>query len=165
MMNRVGRIRTTPRRNCRGGSQPPARYNPTIMNQLGQIRTVSDVVPFNRTLLTRNKSGRLSRPYTGWAVVVVWHAKTLPGFTQGSRITHQPGAPLSAGTARQITICVCIIVIPGRIVNQNTVPPAGPCPASFLPDFWKSRLWWCPWPAGRFPGGYGRRECVPRTGR
>ena len=29
------------------------------MNQLGQIRTVSDVVPFNRTLLTRNKSGRL----------------------------------------------------------------------------------------------------------
>ena len=36
MMNRVGRIRTAPRRNCRGGSQPPARYKPTITNQLGR---------------------------------------------------------------------------------------------------------------------------------
>ena len=38
---------------------PPARYKPAITNQLGRIRTVSDVVSFNRTLLTRNKSGRL----------------------------------------------------------------------------------------------------------
>ena len=95
MMNRVGRIPAAPRRNCRGGSQPPARYKPAITNQLGRIRTVSDVVPFNRTLLTRNKSGRLrasptmgtncmpfnqargsvtlraagSRPYDGWAEI------------------------------------------------------------------------------------------------
>ena len=45
-----------------------------------------------------------SRPYDGWAIVSVWRAKTLPGTTQESRISHQPGAPLSAGTARQITI-------------------------------------------------------------
>ncbi|MCI6434658.1 MAG: hypothetical protein MR828_07830, partial [Clostridiales bacterium] len=31
-----------------------------------------------------------SLPYTGWAVVVVWHAKTLPGTTQESRMTHMP---------------------------------------------------------------------------
>lgn len=41
-----------------------------------------------------------SLPYTGWAIVVAWHAETSPGFTQESRIIHQPGAPLSAGTAR-----------------------------------------------------------------
>ena len=115
---------------CRGGSQPPARYKPTITNQLGRIRTMSDVVPFNRTLLTRNKSGRLrasptmdtncmpfnqarssvtlraagSRPYDGWAIASAWYAETLPGTPRESRRTHQPGAPLVAGPARQITI-------------------------------------------------------------
>ena len=33
-----------------------------------------------------------SLPYTGWAIVVAWHAKTLPGAAQESRMTHQPGA-------------------------------------------------------------------------
>ena len=33
-----------------------------------------------------------SLPYTGWAVVVVWHAKPLPGTAQESRRIHQPGA-------------------------------------------------------------------------
>ena len=33
-----------------------------------------------------------SRPYGGWAIVSAWHAKTLPGATQESRITHHPGA-------------------------------------------------------------------------
>ena len=98
----------------RGGYQPPARYKPTITNQLGRIRTMSDVVPFNRTLLTRNKSGRLrasptmgtncmpfnqargsvtlraagSRPYGGWAIASAWYAETLPGTAQESRMTH-----------------------------------------------------------------------------
>ncbi|MCI6433888.1 MAG: hypothetical protein MR828_03820, partial [Clostridiales bacterium] len=31
-------------------------------------------------------------------------AETLPGAAQESRISHQPGAPLAAGPARQITI-------------------------------------------------------------
>ena len=122
----------------RGGYQPPARYKPTITNQLGRIRTMSDVVPFNRTLLTRNKSGRLrasptmgtncmpfnqarssvtlraagSRPYDGWAIASAWYAETLPGTAQESRISYQPGAPLSAGTARQITIYVLRNPIP-----------------------------------------------------
>ena len=34
----------------------------------------------------------------------IYPAKALPGAAQESRIMYQPGAPLSAGTARQITI-------------------------------------------------------------
>ena len=34
----------------RGGYYPPARYNLTITNQVGRIRTMRDSVPFNQTL-------------------------------------------------------------------------------------------------------------------
>ena len=119
-----------------------------MMNRVGRIRTVSGVVTFNRTLLTRNKSGRLrasptmgtdcmpfnqargsvtlraagSRPYDGWAIASAWYAETLPGTPQESRRIHQPGAPLSAGTARQITIYVLHNPIP---ILKNK--PAGRC--------------------------------------
>ena len=46
-----------------------------------------------------------SLPYTGWAVVVVWHAKTLPGTTQEPRMTHMPVRIGVKRPALQITIC------------------------------------------------------------
>ena len=59
-------------------------------------------------------SGRIAYHSTEYSGIVTWRAaasrpysgcaKSLPGAAQESRITHQPGAPLSAGTARQITI-------------------------------------------------------------
>ena len=64
----------------------------------------TDCMPFNqaRGSVTLRAAG--SRPYDGWAIASAWYAETLPGAAQESRKLHQPGAPLAAGTARQITI-------------------------------------------------------------
>ena len=35
-----------------------------------------------------------TRPYDGWVIVSAWHAETLPGNAQESRISCHPGAPL-----------------------------------------------------------------------
>ena len=53
---------------CRGGSQPPARYNLTITNQVGRIRTVSDVVSFNRTRSFIAWREAKSLPYNGYGL-------------------------------------------------------------------------------------------------
>ena len=63
MTNQVGRIRTMHRSNCRGGSHPPARYQPTASNQSGRIRTIPNIIPLNETLNFVSWRAAASRPY------------------------------------------------------------------------------------------------------
>ena len=58
---------------CRGGYQPPAQGNPTTTNDVGRIRTMSDLVPFTETRKNNNLAGICSLPYRGscvfWGVI------------------------------------------------------------------------------------------------
>ena len=55
---------------CRGGYQPPVRYNPTASNQSGRIRTIPNMVPFNRTRKSVKKAG-------GYEPPLRWHPYQL----------------------------------------------------------------------------------------
>ena len=61
-------------------------------------------------------------PALRWAIVSAWYAKTLPGAAQESRIIHQPGAPLSAGTARQTTISLSLFPYPQKSAILMNIP-------------------------------------------
>ena len=56
-------------------------------------------------------------------------AETLPGAAQESRMTHQPGAPLAAGTARQITICAITDGSRYALNEKSGKRPSGMFPA------------------------------------
>ena len=56
------------RANCRGGSQPPAQYKPTVRTHVGRIRTVLNMVPFNQILRLPTWREAESLPYSGWVI-------------------------------------------------------------------------------------------------
>ena len=64
----IGRIRTIPRLNCRGGFHPPAQYQPTIIDQVRRIRS------------TPTGTGRQLRIVYGfWQVWAEYRHLLLPG--------------------------------------------------------------------------------------
>ena len=66
-------------------------------------------------------------------------AKPSPGTAHASRMTHQPGAPLSAGTARQITIFL-------GVWNAAITAPAAPASGGYNPG--PAAGWLLPLPCG-----------------
>ena len=58
-----------------GGYEPPLQFR----------RGAVGIRPTRFIILGLYRTG-------GWAIVVAWHAETLPGTAQESQITHQPGA-------------------------------------------------------------------------
>ena len=63
---------------------------------------ILEIVPFNAPFINNNRVGGVKTPPYE---ITILRAEALPGFTQESRTAYTPGAPVSAGTARQISIC------------------------------------------------------------
>ena len=101
-----------------------SRFQKIFLSIIGLVIFVSHSTPKNCNL----KRSSLPQCVLGWSVVdtllgtarfvfarrdwIIRHfpcAETLPRAAQESRISHQPGAPLAAGPARQITIYRCAV--------------------------------------------------------